>query len=363
MSKYFKDFTFMNKKLSSLSNKYIAVSFDEEDERYLAMERDMEMGERNRYKTQPNYFYDTWTDNLRFELNIVKDPDEYGTQNDLVFSHSEIRELSRWLTSPHLPNWIKFENLPGDDNDVVNYHGWFKNIEPFVVGSEIYGLTLYFECTSSFGFTDSITNKVDVSTYKSIVIENNSDELYNYCYPSISITPNANGQIYICNLSDCNILNTGTLNPTTTAFDELLNRLEEYGRLNGFKVEYANSDIDSAFNIVPLCNDTAIQFYYIDRYNNRMKCTAFYLSDSNKYYIIDNGFMYMTVYKDLPVYMDCQKLTLNDELGRMLTYEKLGISEVDSIYWPKLIHGDNSILFFGNCLFEITHTETRKVGD
>lgn len=366
MAKKFKDFTFMNKKFNSLPTKYISASLEIEEEKNLALERDMEAGGTNRYRTKANYFYDTWSDNLRFDLFIVKNACIYKNEDELKISKEEIREIARWLTSPHLPNWIKFEYSPDDSNDVTNYHGWFKNIEPWVVGGDVYGLILSFECTSQFGYTDDIVQEMSVSSYKNMLITNDSDELYNYCYPSVKIESKENGQIYICNLSDCNVLENGILPlDSTSYFDALLDKIDNYGLLHGYDVEYASDpDTDDAFNIVPICDSTAVQFYYIDKYNNRTKCTAFYLPDSHEYRITEGGFMYMTVYKDLPIYMDCQKLTINDELGRMITYDKLGITDVDSIYWLKLAHGHNTLLLYGaNCTFTFSHTESRKVGE
>lgn len=362
MAKQFKDFTFMNKKFTSVLPDYISSSLDIEEEKNLALERDMEIGGTNRYRTEANYFYDKWTANLHFDLFITKNICKYENQNDLKITQDEIRKIARWLTSPHLPNWIKFEYSPENNSNVKNYYGWFKNITPWVVGGDVYGLTLSFECTTPFGYTDIIENEITVSTYSNMIIQNESDDLFDYCYPTIEIIPKTNGQIYMCNLTDCKVLDTGTLSLEGSHIDNLLDNLEEYGMLHGYDVEYG-LDPEDDFDIVPICNNTAIQFYYIDKYDNRTKCTAFYLPDTLNYQIIEGGFMYMTVYKDLNIYMDCKNLTINDELGRMVTYDKLGILDVDSVYWMRLINGENTLLCFGNCTFKVKHIENRKVGE
>ena len=46
----------MGKKLSDLSVKYVSVDFDDDADVNMAMERDMETGDANRYKVEPNYF-------------------------------------------------------------------------------------------------------------------------------------------------------------------------------------------------------------------------------------------------------------------------------------------------------------------
>lgn len=363
MPKYFKDFTFKNKKLSSLSADYVSVSFNESDERNFGMSRSMEKGETNRYHTVANHFYDKWDEPLKFELHITKNPCEYGEQKYMEIYESEIREITRWLTSSHLPSWIEFEYLPEDDNEVTNYHGWFNNIEPFVVGGKVYGLKLSFECTSSFGYTSEITNEIVVSSYDNIKIFNDSDELENYCYPTVTINPNNNGQIYICNASDCKVLASGKLTNSENYFDEMLDKIDDYAVIYALTVDYIAADGDSAFNINPLCNDTAVQFRLTDVYGKTTKHTAYYLPDTLEYFIIEGGFMYMTVYKDLNVYMNCQKLTITDDIGRMITYDKMGVSDVDSIYWLRLLHGENNLILYGNCTFEIKYRESRKAGD
>lgn len=365
MAKECKDFIFCNKKLSDIKEnsqpKYIFVNFEEDSDIVLALERSMESGESNRYRTEPNYFYDKWDDTLPLEFNIVKNPALYHTQIEMEISKKEIREITRWLTSPHFPEWLKIES--DKDEESLRYNGFFNNIETWTVGHSVYGLRLYFKCATPFAYTDDIVNEITVSTYKNMLVSNDSDELMRYCYPSLEINPIDNGQIYICNLSDCNLRENGTLELTQASyFDSMLDIVDEHARVNGCTVEYVAGK-DENFNIVPLCDNTAVQFYLVDIYNNKRKCTAFYMKDTKEYRIIEGGFMYMTVYKGLKVYMDCQRLTINDELGRMVRYDKLGINDVDHMYWLRLINGHNSLLLYGNCNFTIKHMESRKVGE
>ena len=101
----------------------------------------------------------------------------------------------------------------------------------------------------------------------------------------------------------------------------------------------------------------------IDNYGCETLCTVFYNTDTKEYKIIAGGFMYMKVYKDLDVVIDCKNMTIEDSIGRMVTYDKLGISDVGYMYWLRLMNGNNSIMFHGNCEFTIEHIEARKVGE
>lgn len=363
MAKEFKDFTYGGKKLSSINKNYISVSFEQNEDINLAMEREMEIGSTNRYRTEPNFFYDKWSGKLSFTLCIVKNPDLYNSQLEREITKEEIRQITRWLTSSHLPQWIKFE-YENNDNDVTNYYGYFKNIETFTVSGIVYGFRMLFECTTQFGYTDEIVKREEVSTYKNVLLKNDSDELNDYCYPTLDISPKSNGQIYFCNLSDCKLLENGILTDSSNYFDDLLNKVDAYALSNGYKVEYSYlTETEESFNIVPLCNDTAVQFYLVDSYGIRTKCTAFFLNDTHEYRIIVGGFIFMDVYKGLDVHIDFKNLIIEDSIGRMITYDKLGIYDVDNMYWTRLINGNNTFLLYGNCTFEFKYRESRKVGE
>ncbi len=360
MAKHFKDFTFEAKKLSNILS-FVSADFDGNSDVPLAMERSMETGETNKYRIEANYYGDTWSDPLQIELDIIKDICLYPRQNDRIISQSEIRQITRWLTSPHTPRWIHFEYEENDTDKTAYYFGYFSNIETWAVSGEIYGLRLYFTCTTPFGFTENITNSKSITTYDHLLIQNDSDELESYCYPQINIHPKSDGQIFICNLSDCNLLEQGILSLTQSSyFDSMLDAVEQYASLHGYTVKYTGA---GNFNIVPLCSSTAVQFYLVNKYNNEMKCTAFYLEDTKEYRIVEGGFMFMSVKQDLDIMIDCQRLQIVDSIGRMITYGELGISDVDCMYWFRLISGNNSVLLYGNADFTIAHKESRKVGE
>lgn len=61
-------------------------------------------------------------------------------------------------------------------------------------------------------------------------------------------------------------------------------------------------------------------------------------------------------------YIDCQHLKIYDITNSIVTFEDLGISDVDDIYWPRLAYGDNIFEFTGDAEFEISYREPRKVG-
>ena len=360
MAKQFKDFSFCGKKFSGLSTKYISVDFDNNSDINLAMERDMTVGETNRYKTEANYFYDSWTGVLEFDLHIMKDHCTYNSQESLEITKAEIREITRWLTSTHFPEWIRFEY--DDDNEVKRYCGWFSNIETFTAYGTVYGLKLHFKCTTPFGYTDEKSYSVTSSkSYKSLLVTNDSDELNCYCYPQLTISPKNTNEIFICNQSDMKVLKQGTLSSSNSYFDALLDAVEDYAKSNGYTVEYTGT---GAQNIVALCDSTAVQFYLVDAYGDDVKCTAYYKNDSAKQYqIIQGGFMYLSLNANLDVTIDTRKMLITDSIDRMVTYDKLGIKDVDQMYWLRFINGNNTLLLYGDYDLTIKFSESRKVGE
>lgn len=115
MAKYFKDFTFMGKKFKEQFPNYISLDFDENPEINLAMGREMDSGNTNRFRIEANYFGDKWSDGLEFQLHITKNPDKVSELLSMEITKEDIREITRWLTSPHSPTWIEFEYYPDDD--------------------------------------------------------------------------------------------------------------------------------------------------------------------------------------------------------------------------------------------------------
>lgn len=363
MAKQFKDFFFCGKKMNSVMKNIISVDFDANDEINLSLSRDMEKGDTNRYKTEADYYYDTWSDQLTFELDIVKDPCSYETQKEAEFSKEEIKTITRWLTSPHTPEWIKFEYNADEDNDTKNYFGWFENIETFVAYGVVYGLKLHFKCTTPFGFTDSVVNTINsTKNYVTDMIENNSDETNEYVYPILNIHPNSDGEVFIANTADMTILEQGmlTLGSESSYITTLLDVVEAYATKQGCEIEYTGT---GAQNIKPLCDNTVIQFYLIDSYGNRTKYTGFYKTTTKEYQIVDTGIMVLKLYKGLDVTIDTRKLLIVDSLDRMITYDKLNITDVDQMYWFRLLNGTNTLLLYGDFNLTVSHIEARKVGE
>ena len=78
--------------------------------------------------------------------------------------------------------------------------------------------------------------------------------------------------------------------------------------------------------------------------------------------ITDNGILKIKSLRNDEFYIDCQRLKIYDITNELLSFEDLGIADVDSIYWPRLCSGQNTFEFQGDADIEISWREPRKVG-
>lgn len=78
--------------------------------------------------------------------------------------------------------------------------------------------------------------------------------------------------------------------------------------------------------------------------------------------LTDKGEISIEVLKNVTFYIDCKRLKIYDDTNQIISFDDLGISDVDSIYWPRLCSGINNLEFKGAAEIEITYREPRKVG-
>lgn len=73
-----------------------------------------------------------------------------------------------------------------------------------------------------------------------------------------------------------------------------------------------------------------------------------------------NREMQLSVLKE-PITIDCGKCKISDEVG-LISFEDLGISDVDYVYWLRLYHGTNKLIVKGDTKITFEYREPRKVG-
>ena len=76
----------------------------------------------------------------------------------------------------------------------------------------------------------------------------------------------------------------------------------------------------------------------------------------------NDGTMKINALKGDDFYIDCRNLKIYDITKSIVSFEDLGIEDIDDIYWPRLAYGENIFEFTGDATFEISYREPRKVG-
>ncbi len=149
-----------------------------------------------------------YDETLPLRFFIIKDNCHNSNQKYSRFSQTELRHIRRWLESPKAA--IELKMIKNTDEENICYFGVFTDVQPFIVGSDCYGLNLTFQCNAPYGFSSPYTEVFDCpksTTYTHRYVCTN-DEKYEYVYPVIKLYLNPSitnkGKISIKNITDNN---------------------------------------------------------------------------------------------------------------------------------------------------------------
>ena len=169
--------------------------------------RDIDRADITSLRPVPNHYSTKYSDVLKLDFLIVKDPDIYES-NELKMDGDDISYVRAWLESPKKPTHLICP-LESDDS-ATNYYGIFTDVKPYTVGNECYGLYLTFTCNSPYGFSDMHERTYIVGSGVSTTgtFMNVSAEYNEYLKPIVTIisgsTFGSNDGITIQNQSDDN---------------------------------------------------------------------------------------------------------------------------------------------------------------
>ena len=349
------DFTFDGKSLKSQN--YITVNFDDDDTLPSSIQREMDSGTMNQYRTETNGFGIKYSETLVIDIHIIKNICNVNSQDELIFSPDEYDSVLAWLSSPQENKWMDIKTFHNKEQKVK---GYFSSITPYGSDGECYGVRCTFTCNSPFSYTKN-TYETTISGVQNFLLNNESSDYYDYVYPTFIIEPTQNEEIFIHNLSDTEILDNGSFSvseTTSSNISSLQNKITSYAQRNNLTVEYM---IDEETKDVKLiCNETGLLFYMTDLYGIKHKYVAYFTSTDRQYYICRGGFFYCKLLLALTVMVDCKNLGVYDSLGRPVLFTDIGIQDEDEIYWLRLIHGNNSIKASGHFKLTVNYLEPRK---
>lgn len=195
-----KYFTFNN---INLENYNLMVGSDDVlEDVSLGLNRTIIKTEVNQYREKVNMLGTVNDEVIVFEFVVMKDicNDSLG-----LFTTDELRKVLAWLTSPHYACLFKWYDKDGEDiiNSPYEYFGIFTEVSTFNKGDDVYGIKLKFETNSSYAYSPILSSTINSSDIETVrEISNNSDNYYDYVYPTLEIVPHFTGQLTIKNISD-----------------------------------------------------------------------------------------------------------------------------------------------------------------
>lgn len=107
---------------------------------------------QNSEREVPNHYTTYRNEVLTHNFLIIKDPEFYGSSNNLRLTDKDIHILKSWLFSTTTPTELI---LPMDDEEIeVSYFGVFTDVQYYIpVQKSCYGLQLTFTCNAPYGFS------------------------------------------------------------------------------------------------------------------------------------------------------------------------------------------------------------------
>lgn len=383
----------------SQTHRLAIAGLEQNDDVVFSLGREVLASQLNRYRNRVGHMGARWSDVLVFNIQFIKSPCDSGSAANMYFTEDEVNEINAWLTSPDYPTLFHMYDydFERDSSDSVIL------LDSSDISDGTFTVSIYGQ-----GYTDV--------TY---TLENN--EIVNTLQTSDIQDPKINPMVtftqydkwYALSCTDQDYLNAiskiivngieyenAHTNSWLSTYDSGGNMRHQYTILiNTEKVLNNKYDYFGVFsdvqaqvidgNVVGFnCTFTTDSpFAWTHEIHQEVDGSATFTVNSAEKYreiyplieitldssensretvVISNSQDTMTLRISLlpgdTTTIDCQRSTIIDRTG-LVSFEKLGISDVDYIYWPRLYNGSNTITIDGNATAVLKYREPRKVGD
>lgn len=158
----------------------------------IGLSREILKGENTMSRPIANHYGTKYNDVISFDITFVKNSQK-------PFNHDEIREINAWLTSTKIPTLLYIDD---DEEDETVYHFGVFTSTTNVYTAGITALTYTFTSNSPYGWSKEYSYKRVCSENTSLILNNNSDDLEDFVYPSILINGSKGTNITISNLTE-----------------------------------------------------------------------------------------------------------------------------------------------------------------
>lgn len=383
----------------SQTHRLAIAGLEQNDDVVFSLGREVLASQLNRYRNRVGHMGTRWSDVLVFNIQFIKSPCDSGSAANMYFTEDEVNEINAWLTSPDYPTLFHMYDydFERDSSDSVIL------LDSSDISDGTFTVSIYGQ-----GYTDityTLENNEIVNTLQTSDIQ---DPKIN---PMVTFTQydkwyalSCTDQDYLNAISkivvnDIEYENAHT-NSWLSTYDSGGNMRHQYTILiNTEKVLNNKYDYFGVFsdvqaqvidgNVVGFnCTFTTDSpFAWTHEIHQEVDGSATFTVNSAEKYreiyplieitldssensretvVISNSQDTMTLRISLlpgdTTTIDCQRSTIIDRTG-LVSFEKLGISDVDYIYWPRLYNGSNTITIDGNATAVLKYREPRKVGD
>lgn len=120
---------------------------------------------------------------------------------DYRFSENELRNLNRMLTGKPGYSWLKIVNNKAMETDFY-YRARVSRIEYERLGFDIVGYNVTFECDGGYAYSEEQIVTISAKANNAFYVFNNSDDLYDYEFPVVTITASTAGTLTLKNTTD-----------------------------------------------------------------------------------------------------------------------------------------------------------------
>ena len=388
----------------SQTHRLAIAGLEQNDDVVFSLGREVFASQLNRYRNRVGHMGTRWSDVLTFNIQFIKSPCDSDSAANMYFTEDEVNEINAWLTSPDYPTLFHmydydFERDSSDSMILVDG----TNIGAIVVNASGYYPVTYTisdeSATASIDLTPQydeegaeipkVNPPTEISAHKyngyySLII-NNKDFLN-------SITSITVDNVEYSNIHTNSWLSTyakegGKIADSYTILvntEKVLNNKYDYfgvfsdvqaqvidGNVVGFDCTFTtdspfawtheiHQEVDGIATFTVNSAEKYREIYplieiTLDPSENSMETVII----SN---LQDTMSLKISLLPGDTTTIDCQRSTIIDHSG-LVSFEKLGISDVDYIYWPRLYNGTNTITIDGNATAVIKYREPRKVGD
>ena len=400
---YGKYFTYDNE---SSADYGLMIGGFQRDEVPLAMSRELLKGSLNRYRNRVNHMGTQWSDVLEFTISFMKDPCNKKHQSNMLFTEDEVDAINTWLTSPDYPillhmydfdferdsseNSVLIDNAEGNTSFTIKIDtGKYLPVTYTVEDGEFTEIGVMYIPDAGLN-SPPIPSMMAVTFYDGYMSLTSEDTEFIESITSIQIDDVAYSSIHVRDWLSTYGNGGSYENSYSMLIRSTLDLNKKYNYFGLFSNVEAEVDHGDIIGLTATFT-TDSPFAWTDTIKKTFNMTdgdtvTFNVKSSEKYREIypvikiepslvggtrsdvtlknnvDGYELKMSLMQDDTTTIDCAHSKISNKSG-IVSFEDLGITDTDYIYWPRLYNGENSFTVTGSdCTLTFEYREPRKVG-